>query len=167
MSQTGSGSEASVLYEEGGFRYTVATEKFGDDIVRVLSESFSREPMCAALGFSARALGPLIARFMPECTTNGLSVIATPKDQPETLAGVFICRDFKSPLPHGVPEEFPWFLPVAEALGTVDEGIRNEAPWAQGRRCRRFVDGWCATGQSIRQAGHREQPLSHLYGPCS
>ena len=58
---------------------------------------------------------------MPECTTNGLSVIATPDDEPGTLAGVFISRDFKSPLPPGIPEEFPWFFPIGEALTTVDD----------------------------------------------
>jgi len=121
MSQSRSGSESRVLHEDGGFRYEVATEQFSDAIVRVLSESFSREPMSAALGISARDYGPLIARFMPECTTNGLSVIAVPVDDPNTLAGVFICRDFKSPLPNGIPEDFPWFSPIAEALMTVDE----------------------------------------------
>jgi hypothetical protein len=44
-------------------------------------------------------LRPLVASFVPECTTNGLSVIATPVDEPSTLAGALICRDFKSPLP--------------------------------------------------------------------
>jgi hypothetical protein len=120
MSQSQSESDVSVLHEEGGFRYSVATEEFGDRIVRVLSESFSREPMSAALGISARDMEPLVARFMPECTDNGLSVIAVPVDQPDAIAGVFICRDFKSPLPEGVPEEFPWFRPIGEALTAVD-----------------------------------------------
>jgi hypothetical protein len=128
MSQSLSGSESRVLHEEGGFRYAVATETFGQAIVGVLSESFCREPMSAALGVSARDFRPLIARFMPECTTNGLSVIAVPVDDPDTLAGVFICRDFKSPLPEGIPEEFPWFRPIGEALMTVDEAYEATRP---------------------------------------
>jgi hypothetical protein len=97
-------------------------------VVDVLSESFSREPMSVALGLSVCDFRPLVARFMPECTTNGLSVIAMPVDQPDTLAGVFICRDFKSPLPEGVPEEFPWFRPIAEALMTVDDAYEAKRP---------------------------------------
>jgi hypothetical protein len=73
MSSSRSASESRVLHEEGGFRYTLATEEFGEAIVRVLSESFAREPMGAAPGLSARDLGPLVARFMPEFTTNDLS----------------------------------------------------------------------------------------------
>jgi hypothetical protein len=82
VSQSPSASESNVLLEERGFRYSIATEKFADAIVRLLSESFSREPMTAALGISARELESLAARFMPECTTNGLSVIAAPADDP-------------------------------------------------------------------------------------
>jgi hypothetical protein len=139
MSPSRSDSESSLLHEEGGFRYVVATEEFGDGIVRVLSESFSREPMCAALGLSARDLGLPIARFMSECTTNGLSVIAVPVDNPDTLAGVFICRDFKSPLPEGVPEDFPWFGPIAQALVTVDEAYEAKRP---GLMLGEAVDLW-------------------------
>jgi hypothetical protein len=65
---------------------------------------------------------------MPECTTNGLSVIAVPVDHPDTLAGVFISRDFKSPMPDGIPEEFPWFSPIVEALMTVDEAYEAKRP---------------------------------------
>jgi hypothetical protein len=128
MSQSQSGAELNFPHDEGGFRYAVANEKFGDTIVDVLSESFSREPMSAALGISAHDYRPLVSRFMPECTTNGLSLIAMPVDHPDTLAGVFICRDFKSPFPEGVPEEFPWLHPIAEALVTVDEAYERKRP---------------------------------------
>jgi GNAT superfamily N-acetyltransferase len=114
-------SRSRVVHEEAGFRYSIATPERRDEIVRVLSESFCREPMGVALRVSASDLAPLIERFMPECTSNGLSVIAAPVEEPETVAGVFISRDFKSPLPEGVPEEFPWFLPIGQALKTVDE----------------------------------------------
>ena len=116
------------LAEEGGFRYEVANEDFANAIVTVLSESFSREPMSAALGLSARDLKPLVARFMPECTTNGLSVIAVPVDDPDTLAGVFISRDFKSPAPEGLAEELPSFSPIGEALMTVDVAYEAQRP---------------------------------------
>ena len=117
-----------VLHNDDSFRYEIADEEFGDAIVDVLSESFSLEPMSAALELSARDLKPLVAGFMPECMTNDLSVIATPADHPETLAGVFICRDFKSPLPDGVSEEVPRFLPIADALMTVDEAYQANIP---------------------------------------
>jgi hypothetical protein len=109
------------LLEEHAIRYTIANEKLGDAIIEISSESFARAPMCAALGLSAADLAPLVAGFIPECTTNGLSVIAMPADHSETLAGVFICRDFKSPLPKGLLEDFPWFSPIAEALMTIDD----------------------------------------------
>ena len=113
------------LAEHGGFRYALATEERSDAIVSLLSESFSREPMSAALGLSTCDLKPLVARFMPECTTNGLSVIAVPVDDPDTLAGVFISRDFKSPMPEGLPDES---IPIGEALMTVDEAYEAKRP---------------------------------------
>ena len=136
-----------MLAEEDGFRYEVATEEFADAIVTVLSESFSREPMSAALGFSARDLEPIVTSFMPECTTNGLSVVAVPVDDTDTLAGVFICRDFKSPMPDSIPGDVR-FSPVGAALMTVDEmyeakrpGSRSAMPWTSGWwECRRAVD---------------------------
>ena len=94
-------------------RYAIANEKFGTAIIDPLSECFSREPMNAALGLSARDLAPLVAHFIPECTTNGRSVITIPANHSETLT--FICRDFKSPLHAGVPGDFAWFTPIAEA----------------------------------------------------
>jgi hypothetical protein len=48
------------LAEEGGFRYEAATKDFANAIVTILSESFSREPMCAAVGLSARDLMPVV-----------------------------------------------------------------------------------------------------------
>jgi hypothetical protein len=63
---------------------------------------------------------------MPECTTNGLSVIAVPADDPDTLAGVFICRDFKLPMPEGFSD--PWFNPIGAALMTVDEAYEVQRP---------------------------------------
>jgi hypothetical protein len=128
MSPAPSISRSGLLHEEGGFRYIVATEEFGDAIVHVLSESFAREPMGAALGISARDLAPLVARFMPECTTNGLSVIAVPVDDPTTMAGVFISRDFKSPLPEDTLKDCPWFVPVGQVLMTIDEAYEAERP---------------------------------------
>ncbi len=116
------------LEEEGGFSYEIATEEFGDAIIPLLSKSFSREPMSAALGLSVGDLETLIARFMPECTSNGLSVIARPIGEPDTLAGAFISRDFKSPMPNGIPRDFPWFGPIVEALTTVDEAYETTRP---------------------------------------
>ena len=121
-------TQMQTLAEVDGFRYEVATEDFADAIVTVLSESFCREPMSAALGLSARDLERLVDRFMPECITNGLSVIAVPVDEPDTLAGVFISRDFKSPVPDGIPADFPWFSPIVEALMTVDEVYEAKRP---------------------------------------
>jgi len=116
------------LHEEAGFRYSIAHQDFNDRIVNVLSLAFAREPMSAAVGLSAPQLRPLVARFVPECTTNDLSVIATPVDEPSTLAGIFICRDFKSPLPDGVLDDVPQFRPIADALRTVDEAYESRIP---------------------------------------
>ena len=110
-----------LLLEAQGIRYAIANETFGGVIIDLLSECFSREPMSAALGLSARDLAPLVARFVPESTTNGLSVIAMPADHSGILAGAFICRDFKSPPPAGVPGAFPWFSPIAELRMTIDD----------------------------------------------
>lgn len=107
--------------------------------MRVLSESFSREPMSAALGVGAQVLTPLVERFMPECTTNELSVVATPADDPATVAGAFICRDYKAPLPGDLLADFPWFAPVAEVLGAVDAAYEAQRP---GLAIGEAVDLW-------------------------
>ena len=117
-----------LLLEAQGIRYAIANETFGGAIIELLSECFSREPMSAALGLSARDLAPLVARFVPESTTNGLSVIAMPADHSEILAGAFICRDFKSPPPAGVPGDFLWFSPIAEAVMTIDDAYDAKRP---------------------------------------
>jgi hypothetical protein len=117
-----------VLHEEAGFRYSIARPDFSDAIVNVLSQAFAREPMAAAVGLSASELRLFVSRLMPECTTNGLSVIAKPADQPSTLAGVFICRDYKSPMPDGLLDEVPRFRPIADALRTVDEAYESKIP---------------------------------------
>jgi ribosomal protein S18 acetylase RimI-like enzyme len=130
---------ASFLHEEASFRYSIAHQDFSDEIVDVLSLAFARESMCAAVGLSPAQLRPLVARFLPECTTNGLSVIATPVDDPSTLAGVFICRDFKSPLPDGVLDDVPQLGPIVDALRTVDEAYESTIlPLALGEA----VDLW-------------------------
>ena len=109
------------MHAAQGFRYLVATDARHDAIVRVLSESFCREPMAEALGMSASTLLPMIERLMPECIGNGLSAIAVPENEPQTVAGVCLSRDFKSPLPEGIPGEFPWLLPIGHALMTVTQ----------------------------------------------
>ena len=110
---------AHAVDEEQGFRYLSAAEVPSERIVRLLSECFSREPMAVALGASARDLAPFVRRFMPECTGNGLSVVAVREGDPDVVVGAFLSRDFKSPLPEGIPADFLGFLPVAEALMRV------------------------------------------------
>lgn len=119
---------SDTLHEEGGIRYLNASDVPSDRIVRLLSESFSREPMALALGASARDLAPFITRFMPECRSNGLSVVGVHDDDPDTVVAAFLSRDFKSPLPEGIPEEFPWFLPVGQALMSVGEAYEARHP---------------------------------------
>ena len=125
-------TQKQILAEENGFRYAVAPEEFADAIVCLLSDCFSREPMSAALEFSARDLEPLVARFMPGCTTNNLSVIAVPMNDPDKLAGVFISRDFKSPVPEGIPEDFPWFTP-RQSADNGRRGVPSEATGTDSR----------------------------------
>jgi hypothetical protein len=60
------------LFEEQG-RYEVANEAFGAAMIALLSECFSRDSMSSAPGLQARDLTPLLARLIPECTTNGRS----------------------------------------------------------------------------------------------
>src|SRR5262245_61996692 len=155
-------SRSGILLEEEGIRYSIATEEWRTEIVRVLSESFCREPMGVALGVSVGDLAPLIERFMPECTSNGLSVIATHADEPETVAGVLICRDFKSPLPEGVLEDFPWFLPIGQALVTVGEAYEATR---QPLRVGDAVDLWMVGVAEARFV--RRGIASRLFRICS
>src|SRR5262245_51239081 len=108
--------------------YVVATPAHRSAIVELLGESFCREPMSSALGLTAAQLGSLVETFMPECTSNGLSIVAVPDEEPTTIAGALICRDFKGPLPDGVPDAFTWFFPIAEALMTVDGEYEKQRP---------------------------------------
>lgn len=118
---------ASAPQKERSFHFLTAADVSPDAMLRLLSESFAREPMAAALGATAKDLAPLIARFLPECRSNGLSVVAVPADEPETLAGVFLVRDFKAPMPEGVMDH-SWFEPVAEALMAVGEAYEAAHP---------------------------------------
>ena len=130
----------SFLHEEAGFRYSIAHQDFSDAIVDVLSLAFARAPMSAAVGLSAPQLRPLVASFVPECTTNGLSVIATPVDEPSTLAGVFICRDFKSPFRTAFWMTYRGSVPSPMHCG---RWIRHMNPrFRRSRSERRLISGW-------------------------
>jgi len=123
-------------------------------MARLLSDSFAREPMSAAVDFSPEELVPFFARFMPEGTTNGLSVVATPVDRPEALAGVLLCRDFKSPFPAGILEEVPRFAPIAHALDTVDRAYELQRPGLSlGGRVGPFRDCGDPRSQFARKGG--------------
>ena len=132
-------SRLPVLHESGGFRYHSASEAWTPAIVRLLSESFAREPLAIAVGASSYDLAFLIERFMPECVGNGLSVVAVPHSDPAVLAGAFLCRDFKAPLPEGLFEELPWFAPIGQALMTVGDAYEANRP---GLNIGEAVDLW-------------------------
>jgi len=73
-------------------------------------------------------------------------------EDPERLAGAFICGDFKSPLPEGVPEDFPWFSPIAEALMKIDDVYETKREGLV--RVTRSISGWseCPPVSSPRRA---------------
>ena len=84
--------------------------------------------MSTVLNAVAGDLAPIVESFMPECLGNRLSVAAIPVDAPDTMAGVLISRDFKIPMPDGVPDAFNWFLPIGQALMTVDQQYEAKRP---------------------------------------
>ncbi|MDQ2882559.1 MAG: hypothetical protein M3Y48_15505 [Actinomycetota bacterium] len=90
-------------------------------MARLLAASFMHEPMSRALGLTACELHEFASRFIPECAANRLSVVAISELSPDQLAGVCINRDFKAPLPPGVPDDFPRFEPIIDVLLSVDE----------------------------------------------
>ncbi len=128
MSTPAAATDSEVLLEEDGFLYLDANEVPRESVVALLSESFSREPMARALGASARDLAPFVRRFMPECTSNGLSVVAVRDDDPQALVAAFLSRDFKSPVPEDIMEDCPWFMPVGQALMSVGEVYEGRHP---------------------------------------
>jgi hypothetical protein len=132
-------SPSEELYRENGISYRLAREEHAATMARLLGQSFTQEPMSRALGLTAEELGAFAARFMPECTSNGLSVIAVPQEQPRQIVGVFINRDFKAPLPPGVPEDFPRMSPIIHALVSVDEQYEAQRP---GLQVGQAVDLW-------------------------
>jgi GNAT superfamily N-acetyltransferase len=150
-----------VLHEEAGFRYLSASEASRAAIVRLLGASFAREPLAVTLGATAKDLALLIDRFIPECLGNGLSVIAVPRDEPGTVAGAFLCRDFKSPLPQGILEDLPWFLPVGQALSVVGEAYEARRP---GLGIGAAVDLWMV-GTDPRYA--RRGIARHMFALCA
>ncbi|MGH3546862.1 MAG: hypothetical protein ACRDQU_01780 [Pseudonocardiaceae bacterium] len=112
---------SNTLYRADGLIYHIAGEEHGDAMARLLAASFMHEPMSRALGLTSCELHEFVSRFIPECTANHLSVIAISELSPDQLAGVFINRDFKAPLPPWVPDDFPRFEPIIDALLSVDE----------------------------------------------
>ncbi len=119
------------LHREQGFIYRIANEEHAGAINRLLGASFFHEPMGQALGLTEKDWYDFSAFFMRECTTNGLSVIAVHEDSPDELAGVFINRDFKAPLPPGFPEALPRFNPIVDALVSIDNEYEAQRPGLQ------------------------------------
>jgi ribosomal protein S18 acetylase RimI-like enzyme len=119
---------APVLFRNNGIRYQIARPTWADPITERLGESFAHEPMTSLLGVSAKEFGDLAALFIPECLGNDLSVVAVAEDGTDRVAGVLICRDFKSPMPSGIPHDFPWFLPIYEAVVAVDTAYEAQRP---------------------------------------
>lgn len=112
---------SNTLFRAGGLVYHIAGEEHGEAMARLLAVSFMHEPMSRALGLTMTELHEFVSRFIPECTANRLSVIAVSERSPGELAGAFISRDFGAPLPLGVPDNFPRFEPIIDALMSVDE----------------------------------------------
>jgi hypothetical protein len=153
-------SSSRIVHEEEGFRYAIATETSANDIVRVLSESFAREPMAAMLGVSARDLAPLAERFMPECTANELSVVATPADDPGTVAGAFICRDYKAPLPGDI-------LGISRGSRRLRKSSEPSTPRTKrsvlaSRSVTRSICGWSASTGGSQNAASRARSSALL-----
>jgi hypothetical protein len=90
---------SNLLFQLDGLAYHIAGEEHGDAMARLLAASFMHEPMSRALGLTMMELHEFVSRFIPECTANRLSVVAVSERSPDELAGVFINRDFKAPLP--------------------------------------------------------------------
>ncbi|MBK9260664.1 MAG: hypothetical protein IPM54_12685 [Polyangiaceae bacterium] len=131
-----SNSSSDELFRDQGFRYRIARDEHGEAMARLLGAAFAHEPMAHAIGLHADDVYPLASRFIPECTANGLSVIAVPEEAPDLLAGVFINRDFKAPLPAGIPDHFPRFGPIFQALESVDALYEAQVPGLQvGQAC--------------------------------
>jgi len=127
------------LHRENGVLYRLAGTADSDAMTDLLGRSFTEEPMSKALGLSAAELSAFAARFIPECTKNGLSVVAISEASPERLVGVFINRDFKSPLPPGMLDDFPRLSPVFRALDSIDEEYEAQVP---GLSLGQVVDLW-------------------------
>ncbi|WP_437768458.1 hypothetical protein WME77_16190 [Sorangium sp. So ce764] len=113
---------------ENGMSYRIANEEHGEAVTRLLSASFLHEPMGRALGATVEDWARFVSYFNHECMTNGLSVIAVPEQEPGSLAGALISRDFKKPFPPGFPDELPRFAPSIDALVSIDsqyEALRS------------------------------------------
>ena len=128
-----------VLDRDNGIRYQIADTAWSLPVTDRLGKSFANEPMTSTLGVSAQEFAGLAERFIPECLSNQLSVVAVADDGSEQVAGVLICRDFKAPMPAGIPGEFPWFLPIAEALVKVDSAYEVARP---NLRLGEVIDLW-------------------------
>ena len=121
-------STPTVLHRDQGIRYQIADERWAPQVTARIGDSFASEPMTASLGATAADFGALAARFIPECLSNQLSVVAVSLKKSERVAGALINRDFKSPMPAGVPSDFSWFVPMVEALTIIDSAYEAKKP---------------------------------------
>ncbi|MEO7195697.1 MAG: hypothetical protein ABIZ05_12925 [Pseudonocardiaceae bacterium] len=119
---------SNTFFRADGLTYYIAGEEHGEAMARLLAASFTHEPMSRALGLTKRELHEFASRFIPECAANRLSVVAISELSPDQLVGVFINRDFKAPLPPGVPDDFPRFEPIIGVLLSVDERPPTSSP---------------------------------------
>jgi len=133
IQQVGSGvrqgmeAKGHVLHRQDGLRYVIARSEHGPAITRILARSFVHEPMSKAVGLSEVTLIRILECFVPECTANGLSVVAV-SEKKIAMVGVFINHDFRADLPAGFPDQFPAFLPIADALLTINSLYERQRP---------------------------------------
>jgi hypothetical protein len=120
--------QSRVLHRQDGLRYLLARPENGPAIARILARSFVHEPMSRAVGLSQSTLTRILECFVPQCTANGLSVIAVPEDNLRAVAGVFINHDFRDDLPPGFPDHFPAFRPIADALLNINSQYERRRP---------------------------------------
>ncbi|MGH3573437.1 MAG: hypothetical protein ACRDUW_16655 [Pseudonocardiaceae bacterium] len=133
---------SNIFCRVDGLAYQVAGEEHGEAMAGLLAASFVHEPMGRALGLTTTELHEFVSRFIPECTANRLSVIAVSDRSPDELAGVFISRDFKALLPLGVPDEFPRFEPIIDALMNIEEQYEAQVAGLQrGQAVNLWVTG--------------------------
>ena len=110
--------------EPQGIEYSIYTPSDGDEMSRMLGETFSRrDPPAVAIGITATEFEFFVRLFCSRAAAEGLTIVARRADTRQ-MVGALLAEDSASAMPDGVERLGPKFEPIFDILGHLDAEYR-------------------------------------------